>query len=89
MDADSDRQDQCVQKNPVNWEHFQDHKLQILLTANVKVIKKFKYEKVVKKKNKPFPALVSFQLNQQRTLKSREIISLFTNAIDTLCWMKV
>jgi hypothetical protein len=79
MEADSDRQDQNVRKilkavtisgsassNPIYCEG--------------QLFQKFKYENVIKKKNKPDPALLggSYLFNEikKRTLKSRGTISL-------------
>jgi hypothetical protein len=54
MEADSDRQDQNVRKI---LKQFQDQQVQILFTAKVNFFYKFKYENVIKMKNKSDPDL--------------------------------
>jgi hypothetical protein len=85
MEADSDRQDQNVRKilkavtisgsassNPIYCEG--------------QLFQKFKYENVIKMKNKPDPALLggSYLFNEiiKRTLKSRETIPLRTSYLN-------
>jgi hypothetical protein len=61
MEADSDWQDQNSAKNPQNGNNFRISNYSIcnsyILCYEGKLSNKFKYENVIKMKNKPDPAL--------------------------------
>jgi hypothetical protein len=75
MEADSDRQDQ----NPQSSNNFRISKFKSYILQRSTFLK-LKYENVIKRKNKPDPALVggSYLFNEMKksTPKSRETIPL-------------